>query len=275
LGEIGIRKPHFLIAHLFNRASNRLLSLSAPLLVTLAWLQKPPPVGDPSKWSKSEFTVWGYFEKNWDRVLDRTWEHVELVLISVAIAIVIGVMLGIYITYHELLARIVLYTAGIIMTIPSIAMWGFLLILMSRMGLPGIGIFPAVVGLVLYSQLPIIRNTYTAFKQLDPKVLEAAEGMGMSPWQLFFKVKFPLAVPVLMAGVRNAVIINIGIAALAIFIGAGGLGDLILRGIDTSRKDMIIAGALAASLLALTAEGVFATVERALTPKGIRLQRKR
>ena len=196
-------------------------------------------------------------------------------LISVAIAIVIGVALGIYITYHEFLARIVLYTAGIIMTIPSIAMWGFLLILMSRMGLPGIGIFPAVVGLVLYSQLPIIRNTYTAFKQLDPKVLEAAEGMGMSPWQLFFKVKFPLAVPVLMAGVRNAVIINIGIAALAIFIGAGGLGDLILRGIDTSRKDMIIAGALAASLLALTAEGVFATVERALTPKGIRLQRKR
>jgi len=243
--------------------------------LSLAFLGLQQKVGDPTKWKRPNFTVWGYFEKNWERVLERTLEHVELVVVSTVIAIVIGVALGIYITRHEKLAQVVLYLAGMIMTIPSIAMWGFLLIILSRMGLPGLGTLPAVIGLVLYSQLPIIRNTYTAFKQIDPKVIESATGMGMSSSQLFFKVKFPLAVPIMMAGIRNAVIINIGIATLAVFIGAHALGQIINRGLNGSRPDMILAGAIAAGVLALIAEGLFALLERKLTPKGIRIQERR
>jgi osmoprotectant transport system permease protein len=163
----------------------------------------------------------------------------------------------------------VLYVAAIIMTIPSVALFGILMPVLSLTGY-GIGYVPAVIAVLLYSQLPIIRNTYTAITNVDPALREAARGMGMRPWQRLWRVEIPLAVPVIMAGVRVAVVINIGITAIAAYIGAGGLGTLISRGISQTDQRQLIAGALAVSLLAIIADYALLWTQRRLTPAGVR-----
>jgi osmoprotectant transport system permease protein len=200
----------------------------------------------------------------------RALEHILLVGIAVGVAIITGVPIGIAITQNERIARFVLYIASIIMTIPSMALFGLMIPILSTIG-QGIGYLPAVIAVMLYSQLPIIRNTYTAIKNVEPALREAAQGMGMTPMQRLASVEIPLAIPVIMVGVRTAAVMNIGIMAVAAYIGAGGLGTFISRGISQTDSRQLITGALAVSILAISADFCLARLQRRLTPAGIRL----
>ncbi len=204
----------------------------------------------------------------------RTIEHISIVGVAVSLAVITGVPIGIAITQSKRAADVVLYTAAMIMTIPSIALFGVMIPVLSLIG-QGIGYLPAVIAVLLYSQLPIIRNTYTAISNVDPALREAARGMGMSSLERLRQVEIPLAVPVIMAGVRIAVVINIGITAIATYIGAGGLGAFISRGISQTDPRQLITGALAVSLLAIAADYLLLWAQHRLTPKGIRHTRFR
>jgi osmoprotectant transport system permease protein len=205
---------------------------------------------------------------------ERTVQHISIVGVAVSLAILTGVPLGIAITQNKRAADIVLYIAAMIMTIPSIALFGVMIPVLSLIG-QGIGYLPAVIAVLLYSQLPIIRNTYTAISNVDPALREAARGMGMSSLERLRQVEIPLAIPVIMAGVRIAVVINIGITAIATYIGAGGLGAFISRGISQTDPRQLITGALAVSLLAIAADYLLLWLQYKLTPKGIRVARFR
>ena len=195
-------------------------------------------------------------------------EHVAIVGVAVSLAILTGVPIGIAITQNQRVADRVLYGASMIMTIPSVALFGLMIPILSLIG-QGIGYLPAVIAVLLYSQLPIIRNTYTAITNVDPALREAARGMGMTTRQRLGRVEIPLAVPIIMAGVRTAVLINIGVTAIAAYIGAGGLGVLITRGISQTDPRQLIAGAVAVSLLAVTVDFALLLVQRRLTPRGL------
>ena len=202
----------------------------------------------------------------------RTLQHISIVGVAVGLAILTGVPIGIAITQNKRAADIVLYVAAMIMTIPSIALFGVMIPLLSLIG-QGIGYLPAVIAVLLYSQLPIIRNTYTAISNVDPALREAARGMGMSALERLRHVEIPLAIPVIMAGVRIAVVMNIGITAIATYIGAGGLGAFISRGISQTDSRQLITGALAVSLLAIAADYLLLWAQHRLTPVGIRTSR--
>ncbi|MFC7369824.1 ABC transporter permease [Vreelandella zhaodongensis] len=209
-----------------------------------------------------------YAVSNFDVLIARTIEHIVLVGIAVGIATLTGVPIGIAITKNEKMAKTVLYIASIIVTIPSIALFGIMIPILSIVG-HGIGYVPAVIAVLLYSQLPIIRNTYTAINNVDPALREAARGIGMSQNQRLQKVEIPLAVPVIMAGVRTAVVLNIGVMAIAAYIGAGGLGTFISRGISQSDPRQLILGAIAVSLLAIIVDYALLYLQKRLTPKGM------
>lgn len=201
-------------------------------------------------------------------LLSRTIEHIALVGVAVGIAALTGVPIGIAITKNERVAQSVLYLASIIVTIPSIALFGIMIPVLSLIG-HGIGYVPAVIAVLLYSQLPIIRNTYTAINNVNPALREAARGIGMSSNQRLRLVEIPLAVPVIMAGVRTAVVLNIGVMAIAAYIGAGGLGTFISRGISQSDPRQLIVGAIAVSLLAIIVDYSLLYLQKRLTPKGM------
>ena len=184
-----------------------------------------------------------FIAANLDMIGQRMVEHISIVLVAVGIATITAVPIGIAITQSKSVADTVLYLASMMITVPSIALFGLMIPLLSPIG-HGIGYVPAVIAVILYSQLPIIRNTYTAITNIDPVLREAARGMGMSNWQRLRQVEIPLAVPVIMAGVRTAVVMNIGVTAIAAYIGAGGLGTLIARGISQTDPRQLIAGAL-------------------------------
>jgi len=211
-----------------------------------------------------------FMRDNMGTILFLTGQHVSIVGVAVSLAILTGVPIGIAITQSKRAADVVLYIAAIIMTIPSIALFGMLIPLLSLIG-SGIGYLPAVIAVLLYSQLPIIRNTYTAINNVDPALREAARGMGMKPLERLRRVELPLAVPVIMAGVRVAVVINIGITAIATYIGAGGLGTLISRGISQTDSRQLVVGALCVSLLAIVADYGLLFTQRRLTPAGLRV----
>ncbi len=210
-----------------------------------------------------------YITINYQTIISLTLQHLYLVSISVGAAILTGVPLGILITKNEKLADTVLYIASIIITIPSIALFGLMIPLLSLVN-RGIGFWPAAIAIFLYSQLPIIRNTYTAINNIDPAMREAAKGMGMSDWQRLSRVEIPLAIPVIMAGVRMAVVMNIAVATIAVYIGAGGLGTIINEGITGTDSTKLIVGAIAVSLLAIIADYLFLFLQHLLTPKGIK-----
>jgi osmoprotectant transport system permease protein len=184
-------------------------------------------------------------------IFQYTLEHLFLVGIAIAIAILIGIPLGILITRQTNLRQPILVIANILQTIPSLALFG-LLIPVPVLG--GIGATPAIVALTLYSLLPIIRNTYTGITGVDPAIREAGRGMGMTDIELLLQVEIPLAMEVILAGVRVATVIAIGIATIAAAIGAGGLGELIFRGIAVVNNDLILAGAIPAAVIALIAD---------------------
>src|SRR6266542_3694915 len=199
---------------------------------------------------------------------ERTVEHVSIVGVAVGIAILSGVPIGIAITQSQRAADTILYLGSIVMTIPSIALFGVLIPILSKIG-HGIGWLPAVLAAMLYAQLPIIRNTYTAIRNVDPALRSAAIGMGMSVAQRLARVEIPIALPLIIAGVRIAVVINIGVTAIAAYIGAGGLGTFISRGISQTDIRQLITGALALGLLAIVADYTLLLLQRRLTPKGL------
>ena len=198
---------------------------------------------------------------------ERTLEHVSIVSVAVGIAILTGVPIGIAITHSQRAADTVLYLGSIVMTIPSIALFGVLIPLLSKIH-QGIGYLPAVIAAMLYAQLPIVRNTYTAIRNLDPALRSAAIGMGMSPAQRLWRVEIPIAMPVIIAGVRIAVVINIGVTAIAAYIGAGGLGTFISRGISQTDVRQLLTGALTLALLAIAADYALLWLQHRLAPKG-------
>jgi len=212
----------------------------------------------------------GFVDGNIDHLLSLTLEQISIVGVAVGLAILTGVPIGIAITQSQRAAEIVIYIASIIITIPSIALFGLMIPILSTIG-QGIGYLPAVIAILLYSQLPIIRNTYTAITNVDPALREAARGMGMTGGQRLWRVEIPLAIPVIMGGIRTAVVMNIGVAAIAAYIGAGGLGVLISRGITQTDVRQLIAGALAVSLLAIIADYFLLWVQNRMTPKGIKI----
>ena len=206
---------------------------------------------------------------NLDVIGERALEHLAIVSAAVGLAIVTGVPIGIAITQNERAADAVLYAASIIITIPSIALFGLMIPILSTIG-HGIGYLPAMLAVLLYSQLPIIRNTYAAINNVDPALREAARGIGMTSMQRLARVEIPLAVPIIMAGVRTAVVMNIGVTAIAAYIGAGGLGTFISRGISQTDPRQLITGALAVSLLAIIADYGLLWAQKRLTPAGMR-----
>jgi len=202
--------------------------------------------------------------QNRGQVLELTAEHLWLVGISTLFATLIGVPLGILVAHWPRLNKPVLGSANIIQTIPSLALFGFLL------PVPWLGNRVdrlAILALTLYALLPIIRNTYTGIRGVDPAVMEAGRGMGLTDSQLLFQVELPLAVSVILSGVRTAVVISVGLATIAAAIGAGGLGEFIFRGLAMVDNRVILAGAVPAAILALLADLGVGWLERRLQPR--------
>lgn len=197
-------------------------------------------------------------------ILQRTGEHLLLVGIAIAIALLIGLPLGILITRQAALRQPILVVANILQTLPSLALFGLLIPLV------GIGAVPAIIALTLYSFLPIIRNTYTGITNIDPAIREVGHGMGMTDWQLLWQVELPLSLPVILAGVRVATVIAIGIATIAAAIGAGGLGVFIFQGISVVNNQLILAGAVPAAAIALLADSGIGWLEQRLAVPGKR-----
>ena len=205
-----------------------------------------------------------FIAQNHGQVLELTLEHLWLVGISTLLAVLIGIPLGILIAHWPLLNKPVLTVANIIQTIPSLALFGFLL------PVPWLGDRAerlAILALTLYALLPLIRNTYTGIRGVDPAVVEAGRGMGLTDLQLLLKVELPLALSVILSGVRVAVVISVGLATIAAAIGAGGLGELIFRGLAMVNNQLILAGAIPAAGLALLADFGLGWVEKRLRPR--------
>ncbi|HZH80945.1 MAG TPA: ABC transporter permease, partial [Gemmatimonadales bacterium] len=200
-----------------------------------------------------------FYARNSQEVVGLLWQHVYLVLMSTGVAIVIAVPLGIALTRWPGWRGPVLGLANVFQTIPSLALFGFLIPLPF---LGGIGARTAIVALVLYALLPIVRNTYTGIAGVDPAVREAGRGMGMTDGQLLRLVELPLGLSVILAGVRVATVIGVGTATIAAAIGAGGLGVYIFRGVATVDNTLILAGALPAALMAIAADGLLGLAER-------------
>lgn len=206
-------------------------------------------------------SAWQFFLGHQREIAGATAEHLVLVLVSMGIAIAIGVPLGMFIVKRRKLRVFAFGAASVLQTIPSLALFGFLIPLPF---LGGIGKRTAIIALVLYALLPILRNTFVGLTGIDPAVLEAAEAMGMTDSQILWRVRLPLSLSVIMAGIRTATVITIGIATIAAAIGAGGLGTFIFRGVAMVSDAVILAGAIPAALLALIADGLLALLERRL-----------
>jgi osmoprotectant transport system permease protein len=208
--------------------------------------------------------IFQFIVQNRGQVLELTLEHLWLVGISTLLAVLIGIPLGILIARRPVLNKPVLATANIIQTIPSLALFGFLL------PLPWLGERAdrlAILALTLYALLPLIRNTYTGIRGVDPAIVEAGRGMGLTDRQLLWQVELPLAVSVILSGVRVAVVISVGLATIAAAIGAGGLGEFIFRGLAMVNNQLILAGAIPAAALALLADFGLGRLEKRLRPQ--------
>ncbi len=204
-------------------------------------------------------TVLQFMLSNFSEVLRLTLEHVGLVAVSTIIAILIGVPLGILMTRRPALSKPVMTFANVVQTVPSLALFGFLIPIPV---LGGIGARTAIVALLLYSLLPIIRNTFTGISGVDPAVREAGRGMGMTDTQLLWQVELPLAMGVIFAGIRVATVVAVGVATIAAAVGAGGLGMFIFRGVSMLDNRLILAGAIPAAVLALVADFGLGAIEK-------------
>jgi osmoprotectant transport system permease protein len=207
--------------------------------------------------------LWQFILQNHTEVTQLTLEHIRLVGISTLLAVAIGMPLGILLTRWPALRQPILGSANVVQTIPSLALFGFLL------PAPWIGARAdrlAILALMLYALLPLIRNTYAGIQSVDPSVVEAGRGMGLTDRQLLFQVELPLALGVIIAGIRVATVLSIGLATIAAAVGAGGLGEYIFRGLAMVNNTVILAGALPAAALALLADIGFGWLEKRLRP---------
>jgi osmoprotectant transport system permease protein len=191
------------------------------------------------------------------------WTHLELCAVALALGALLAIPLGLYLERHRRGAEPVIGLLGLIQTVPSLALLAFMIPLL------GVGALPAIAALWLYSLFPMVRNTYTGVRDADPRAVEAATALGMTPGQVLRLVRLPLAAPVLMAGVRTAAVITVGTATLAAFIGAGGLGEPIVTGLQLANGGLILSGAIPAAALALLVDVGLAAVERAVRPAGL------
>lgn len=207
--------------------------------------------------------LWQFMVQNRGQVFDLTLEHLWLVGASTFLAALVGIPLGILVSRRPVLNKPILGAANILQTIPSLALFGFLL------PAPWIGERAdrlAILALALYALLPLIRNTYTGIQGVDRAVVEAGRGMGMTDRQLLWQVQLPLALSVILAGLRIAIVLNVAIATIAAAIGAGGLGEFIFRGLAMVNNTVILAGAIPAALLALLADASLGWLEKRLAP---------
>ena len=211
--------------------------------------------------------LWQFILQNHAEVIELTLEHIRLVGISTLLAVAVGMPLGILLTRWPALRQPILGSANVVQTIPSLALFGFLL------PAPWIGARAdrlAILALMLYALLPLIRNTYAGIQSVDPSVVEAGRGMGLTDRQLLFQVELPLALGVIIAGIRVATVLSIGVATIAAAVGAGGLGEYIFRGLAMVNNTVILAGALPAAALALLADTGFGWLEKRLRPQDTR-----
>ena len=198
--------------------------------------------------------------------------HMALVGVALGLAVVIGMPLGILSSRVRWVRTVSLSTAGLIQTVPSLALLGLLVLPLAALGLPGIGPLPGIIALTLYALLPIVRNTYLGLTQVDASAIDAGLGMGMTRLQLLLYVKAPLALPLVVEGVRTATVMTIGIAAVVAFIGVGTLGVLIIQGLGYQADDLILLGAVPIVLLALVADAGLRAIGRLITSPGIRVE---
>jgi len=207
---------------------------------------------------------WSFVTHNRFEIASLTLEHLWMVALSTLLAIAVGIPLGILITRKRSLHKPVIAVANIIQTVPSLALFGFLL------PAPWIGERAgrlAIFALMAYALLPLIRNTYVGITSVDRAIVDAARGMGLTDWQLLYKVELPLAASVILAGIRVALVISIGLATIAAAIGAGGLGELIFRGLAMVNNAVILAGAIPAALMALIADTLLGWLEKRFSPQ--------
>jgi len=192
-------------------------------------------------------------------ILKELLRHLEIIAISIPISLIVSIPLGFYISPR-------------LMTIPSLALFGLMVILLAPFKL-GLGMVPAIIAIALYSLLPITRNTYIALNQVSPRMIEAAKGMGMTTKQILWKIKIPLSIPIIMAGVRNAIVLGISVATFASLVAAGGLGYFIFAGIGRSNLRMVLVGAILVSILGIGVNCFLLMVEDWVTPKGLKVKR--
>lgn len=201
-----------------------------------------------------------YIER-WDFFRTLILEHIRLSFTAGVLAAVIGLLLGIAILDRKKLAAVVIGTVNVIYTIPSISMLGFLI------PLTGIGNRTAVIALTVYGLLPVVRNTYIGITGIEQSTIEVAEGLGSTRWQLLYKIQLPLALPVILAGIRNMVVMIIALGGISSFIGAGGLGVAVYRGITTNNMTLTVAGSILIALIALTADFLIGRLEKRIRRK--------
>jgi osmoprotectant transport system permease protein len=206
-------------------------------------------------------TFLDYMFRNSDLVLSLTLEHLKLVVIAILAATAVGIPLGVAASRSAALRRWSIGFANVMQTVPSLALFGFLI------PVTGIGGRTAVIALALYALLPILRNTYVGIAGVDRSVVEAARGMGMTSFQMLRQVELPLAMGVILAGVRVAAVTSIGVATIAAAVGAGGLGMFIFQGLTMVNNNVILAGAIPAAVLAIFADAALGWIERRLTPR--------
>ncbi len=209
-------------------------------------------------------TLFDFFVNRSDEILKLLFQHLHLTFIAIGFAIVVGIPLGVIIARYTKFAGPVIGIANVIQAVPSLALLGFLIPFL------GIGSTPAIVMVLLYSLLPIVKNCFTGLINIDGDLLEAARGMGMTKQQILFRVQIPLAMPVIMAGIRISAVTAVGLMTIAAFIGAGGLGDLVFRGVQSVNNNMIVAGAIPACALALLMDYLIGKLESVAVPKGLK-----
>ncbi|MGO2299630.1 ABC transporter permease [Paucilactobacillus nenjiangensis] len=205
-----------------------------------------------------------FFQTNGAELLVKIWQHIYLSFVSLGLGIIVAVPVAVGLTRAKKLAGFVIGLASVLQTIPSMALLALMIPIF------GIGSFPAIVALFIYSLLPILRNTYIGLNNVDPSVLDAAKGIGMSNIQSIMQVELKLAAPVIMSGIRLSATFVIAWATLASYIGAGGLGDFIFNGLNLYRSDLILGGSIPVIILALITDYILGKIEYLLTPKSIR-----
>lgn len=213
-----------------------------------------------------------YIFDNYDLILEELLQHLKIIGIALPIAILVGVPIGILVSRNKTAANVAIRIASVFMTIPSLALFGIMVVLLAPIK-AGIGVTPAVIAIVIYAMLPIIRNSLVAIQEVDQRMIEAAKGMGMTKRQILLKVRLPLSVPIIMAGLRNAAVMGVGVTTISYLIGARGLGYFIFAGLGRTRLNMVLLGAILVSALGIGVNYGLMKLEDLITPRGIKIGR--